>query len=283
MNRRRSSHILLLVGTAALTALAASASRPRGAAERSGDAPGFAALARAGKRAGRATLEPVARRSAAAPVAEAGTGTSLVTSDDPGALPPLVGTYLAEMAANGAAALSRWDDQRASPVRVWLASGDTLAGWQPVFDGVVRQAFAAWEQVGLPLRFAFTDVPGDADVHVTWAERLPERRAGVAHWVTGPDGWLARGAIVLATWVSDGTRADDASVYRIALHEIGHLLGLGHSTDPADVMAPWVTAGDLTGRDLATARLMYSLTPGQIAHAGRPAAPAGATTTAAPQ
>ncbi len=127
--------------------------------------------------------------------------------------------------------------------------------------------------------FAFVDAPDDAEVHVTWTERLAEQRAGVTHWTAGADGWLTKVMVVLATWASDGTAVDEASVHRIALHEIGHLLGLGHSTDPADIMAPWVRSGELTPRDLATARLLYTLSPAQIADATRLGTPAAAVRT----
>jgi hypothetical protein len=280
---RRSAPLLVIALLATVVGIMAADRRPHAAVPRSGAASGAVAptLPRARTdraprtAAGGSRVRSSARPAARAPVADARAALPAGGVINAAALPDAAGTYLAEMVASGAAALSRWDDRRAAPVRVWLAAGDTVPGWGPAFDAVVRQAFASWELVGLPLRFAFVEGPDEADVRVAWTERLPERRAGVAHWTTGADGWLANGVITLATWVSDGTRADDASVYRMALHEIGHLLGLGHSADPDDVMAPWVRAGELTLRDRATARLLYTLTPAQVADAGRLAGPAG--------
>lgn len=192
-----------------------------------------------------------------------------------GILPSAAGaTYLAEMVTGEQALLRRWEDRRERPLRVSLARGDSVPGWRPEFDAVVRQAFAAWERTGVPVRFVFVDTPENAEVHVTWAGSLPNRRAGVTHWTGDADGWLARVTIVLATRVSDGTRADAASVRRITLHEVGHLIGLEHSTDPNDVMAPYVRVGDLTPRDQATARLLYTVAPGRLADADR-VAPVG--------
>ena len=181
------------------------------------------------------------------------------------ALPRMTGTYLPDVIREGNSLAKRWGDRWDDPVRVWIAPGDSVAGWQHGFAAVVRQAFAEWERVGVPVRFAFVATPAEAEVHLSWLERLPDHRAGVIHWSGDANGWLAHARIELAMHVSDGGAANDASMRRIALHEIGHLLGLEHSADSADVMAAWVEAGDLTERDRATARLLYTLPPGELA------------------
>jgi hypothetical protein len=190
--------------------------------------------------------------------------------------PEMAGTYLPDIVTQGNARVRRWSERTASPIRVWIAPGDTVPGWRPAFATTMRRAFSTWEQVGLGVRFTFVDAAGDADVRVTWTDSLESRRAGVTHWTADQDGWVTGVHIVLATWASDGRPATDASMRRIALHEIGHLLGLEHSADPADVMAAWVHAADLTDRDRRTARLLYALPPGEVADAGRLAPPAGA-------
>ena len=184
------------------------------------------------------------------------------------ALPRMAGTYLPDVVREGSALAKRWGDRRHDPIRVRIAPGDSLAGWDRAFVREVREAFATWERVGLPVRFAFVDAPADAEVHVSWVEQLSDRRAGVIHWSGDADGWLVSARIELALRVSDGGAATLASLRRIALHEVGHLLGLEHSADAADVMAAWVEAGELTERDRATARLLYTLPPGAIAPGG---------------
>ena len=54
------------------------------------------------------------------------------------------------------------------------------------------------------------------------------------------------------------------AVRTIALHEIGHLLGLDHTRDETSVMFPRVRVTRLAPADLATAVLLYQLPPGAV-------------------
>ncbi len=263
------------------------------ARQQSGDAWGLVAgrrptsprrvtrLARPAGSGPRTANAPSAVTAAPAPRGDAPAGVAgLFVGDDAWhrAEPEMAGTYLPDIVTQGNARVRRWSDRTATPIRVWIAPGDTVPGWRPAFAATMRRAFSTWEQVGLGVRFTYVEAAADADVRVTWTDSLESRRAGVTHWTADQDGWVTGVHIVLATWASDGRPATDASMRRIALHEIGHLLGLEHSADPADVMAAWVHAADLTDRDRRTARLLYALPPGEVADAGRRLAPPAAAT-----
>jgi predicted Zn-dependent protease len=47
----------------------------------------------------------------------------------------------------------------------------------------------------------------------------------------------------------------------LALHEVGHLLGLAHSETPTSIMAPLVQVEQLTDEDTGAARALYSRLP----------------------
>ena len=62
----------------------------------------------------------------------------------------------------------------------------------------------------------------------------------------------------------DGDPLDAAQTRAIALHEIGHLLGLDHTTDATNIMAPRVRVRDLSAADRATVQLLYSVPAGRV-------------------
>jgi predicted Zn-dependent protease len=57
---------------------------------------------------------------------------------------------------------------------------------------------------------------------------------------------------------------DEDAMRAMALHEIGHLLGLDHTYDVRSIMAPKVRVRALSSADKATVRLLYTLPPGAV-------------------
>jgi predicted Zn-dependent protease len=53
-------------------------------------------------------------------------------------------------------------------------------------------------------------------------------------------------------------------VQAIARHEVGHLIGLDHTSDATSIMAPHVVVTELSDADRRTARLVYDLPAGQL-------------------
>src|SRR6185437_5286799 len=76
--------------------------------------------------------------------------------------------------------------------------------------------------------------------------------------------WIVNANITLALHHNAGEALDDSSVKAIALHEVGHLLGLDHTSDTTDIMTARVRVRDLSNADRATMKLLYSLPPGSV-------------------
>jgi hypothetical protein len=142
----------------------------------------------------------------------------------------------------------------AAPIYVWIQPASELPGWTPRDAQEVEQAFVAWNGIAPAVQFAFSDDSADAAVRVTWVDRLDETMTGQTRVARDGDGRVIDASVRLAMHHADGRRVDGASMRALAMHEVGHLLGLPHSADPASIMAPVVHVRALTRADSTALR-----------------------------
>jgi hypothetical protein len=159
--------------------------------------------------------------------------------------------------------LHRWDNRILSPVRVWLTPG-SVANYQTAFLDAVRSAFGRWQEAGIPIRFNLGADSGNAEVRLQWRVQFEIDRTGQTDLTWDQEGHHQSGVITLATFNQLGQPMGVEEIRIVALHEIGHLLGLDHSPDSTDLMYPVARVRDLSARDIQSARLLYQLTPGSI-------------------
>jgi hypothetical protein len=173
-------------------------------------------------------------------------------------------TYLSDIVQQGDSMLHRWDNRVRDPVRIYLGP-DTVKNFQPAFLAAVHTAFTRWDAANLPIRFSFVDDSSRAEVVFRWRAQFDIDRTGQTDvtWDKN-DGHIQSAAVTLATIDPKGQNMGPDDIRIVALHEIGHLLGLNHSKDSADVMFSHTVARDLSERDVHTAQLLYILTPGSI-------------------
>lgn len=173
-------------------------------------------------------------------------------------------TYIGEVLAAHDSSLARWADRRSEPLRVWIQPLARIGDWTPLLPPLVREAFVDWGEAGLPINFTFVKDSATANVHVTWIDRFSEPISGKTLW-THDERWLILDAdVVIAVHHRTGDPLDSAAIKAIALHEVGHLLGLDHTVDTTSIMAPRVRVKSLSAADRATAQLLYSLPPGRV-------------------
>ena len=174
------------------------------------------------------------------------------------------GTYIGEILLTRDSALARWHDRTIHPLNVWIQPASDVADWQPTFVSQVRGAFAAWSGTGIPIRFTFVSDSSKADVHVSFIDHFSTPISGKTRWARDDNWWIVDADIVLAVHHDGGEALDRPAVRAIALHEIGHLLGLDHTSDVANIMTPRVRVRVLSAADRSTMQLLYSLPPGPV-------------------
>lgn len=174
------------------------------------------------------------------------------------------GTYIGEVLRVRDSAVVRWPERVDRPLTVWVASAAGLPDWRPAYLGRVADAFDDWTRTGVPVHFRFVRDSGAAEVHVAWTDHFREPISGRTVWSRDAKWWITDANITLALHHSDGSPLDEDQVRAIALHEVGHLLGLDHTSDPTNIMAARVRVRELSSADQATARLVYALPAGHL-------------------
>ena len=151
---------------------------------------------------------------------------------------------------------------------------------QAAFDAVSR-AFQTWE-VEVPIQFVKRSLDQPHEIRIDWVQ-VPDPDYNtdtrslvggvVAHadWPLGSPGQIKASTPKPIhfdnseeSWVV-GAALDAYDIESIALHEIGHILGLTHSSDPSDVMFGSVEKNstakrDLHQRDISRIRAFYQQT-----------------------
>jgi hypothetical protein len=173
-------------------------------------------------------------------------------------------TYMGAVLAARGGNVARWVERRADPVTVWIQPTTTLRDFWPEFRDRTRDAFYTWAASGVPLRFLFVDDSAQAEVHVLWVDRFDDSAAGKTYWARDKNWWIVGADIEIALHRPTGEAYDQQGIRTIALHEVGHLIGLDHSPNPDDIMSPKVHVTGLSAADLRTAALIYKLPPGPI-------------------
>lgn len=168
--------------------------------------------------------------------------------------------------------LQRWDER--PEIRIGIQS------WadNPTLVGEVVAAVREWRSLGVGMALLETTDTTDVQITVGWTksfEAVPvgsdsAGRTGLTRLETSPRGQILHAEITLAVADPKGRPLSAAQVRAIAMHELGHALGLPHSNDPADIMYPTVRRPSLSSRDRSTISLLYSLAPGALREPATP-------------
>lgn len=157
----------------------------------------------------------------------------------------------------------RWPDSAYGSLTVAIM-GNGPSGWRPEMTGFVRAAMQEWQGVVPGLRFVELLDSAGSDIEVHWVPSLGGNRTGQADLLWDRAGRIHHVDVSLALLAPDGRPLSDLGLRAVAVHELGHALGLAHSPDSADVLFPATRTPDLSQRDIATVEMLYRLPAGRI-------------------
>ncbi|MEZ4585862.1 MAG: matrixin family metalloprotease [Gemmatimonadales bacterium] len=172
-------------------------------------------------------------------------------------------TYIDSLLVTVDSVVRRWPARR-QPLSVFATMPDSLRGQTARAHRAVELAMGRWAALSLGVTFRWATDSADADIRVSWITKFESDRSGQAEILFDHRGVIRHATVTLAFRDPRGAPLNDEELGIVATHELGHALGLPHSSRSSDIMFPTSSATAISRRDRATAVLMYSLVPGSL-------------------
>jgi hypothetical protein len=147
--------------------------------------------------------------------------------------------------------------------KLYLGYNDFDGQIRDDYRPLVRSAFDAWEAVSL-IDFVEVVDSAEADIRLGDIEIDGFPKPGQTTTLGIAQTWMT-GAVYSAAqiWFDVDAYQDKPTFFQVAEHEIGHAIGLEHSSDPADTMYflsnPQNASGKLSAGDISGVQQMYGV------------------------
>jgi hypothetical protein len=147
-------------------------------------------------------------------------------------------------------------------------------GFLPEMLQEARWAIDTWGPAAVGLNLVEVPDTALALMVIRWSDTLSGDRAGFTDVTWDRAGRIRHAEVYLGTRSPNTGRPLLTEARRaVALHELGHALGLPHSPNPDDVMYPVATSTAPSDRDRFSLRLLYQLPTGWVGAGPAPLTP----------
>jgi tetratricopeptide (TPR) repeat protein len=171
--------------------------------------------------------------------------------------------YLAAAISLGA---MQWPRTRI-PITVYIADGSTSSGYRESFRTILKRSFEDWARASSgQVSFIMVNTPAAARLKCFWTDKISDltnnSEAGETKITADQDSIKNVEIVFLTVPLSKSVPLSDNAFRQVALHELGHALGMrSHSSNPEDIMFYSTTLKDgwreLSGRDSRSITKLY--------------------------
>jgi hypothetical protein len=171
---------------------------------------------------------------------------------------------------NASGIIQKWPNER-MPITFYIYPGDGVPGFESRFIDMVDAAFREWATAtDGKIKFKRVTDPKQAYVSLKWTNdpsqllvNLEPSQMGVTKILSDSKGANQAEIVILTKAPNAFVTFNDISVRWVLLHEVGHALGLFHSTEAEDVMfgggyKDKQETPNISARDQITIRKLYT-------------------------